>query len=118
MAKDYPKFLNNVASTADLVFEQCVKLWDLELEHYVKTIDLELELLVKPCENSLLHVQLWDFAQYSNHWDIKNVDLQFVILENFVLTWGKRFEWMSIMKMLHLNHLIDFEANNESHDLE
>ena len=68
--------------TADLVFEQVVKLWDLELE-----------LLVKSCDNELIHVQLWDFAQYSKHWDIKNVDLQFVILAKFVSSWGIRFEW-------------------------
>ena len=68
--------------TADLVFEQGVKLWDLELE-----------LLVKSCDNELIHVQLWDFAQYSKHWDIKNVDLQFVILAKFVSSWGIRFEW-------------------------
>jgi len=59
--------------TADLVFEQGVKLWDLELEQYVKTRDLELVLLVKPCDNKLLHLQLWDFAQYSKHWDIKKM---------------------------------------------
>ena len=46
--------------TADLVFEQGVKLWDLELE-----------LLVKYCDNELVHVQLWDFAHYSRHWDIR-----------------------------------------------
>ena len=38
-----------------------------------------------------VHVQLWDFAQYSKHWE--NVDLQFVILEKFVSTSGIRFEW-------------------------
>jgi len=49
--------------------------------------------IVKYCDNELVHVQLWDIAQYSKHWDIKNVDLQFVILEKFVSTWGIRFEW-------------------------
>ena len=86
----------------DLVLEQCGKKLHKVLEQYgIKTADLvfeqgvklELELLVKYCDNELIHVQLWDFAQYSTkHLDIKNVDLQFVILENFVSSWGTRFE--------------------------
>ena len=83
-----------------MVLEQCGKILYKVLEQYgIKTADLvfeqgvKLELLVKYCDNELVHVQLWDFAQYSKHLDIKNVDLQFVILEKFVSSWGIRFEW-------------------------
>ena len=84
--------------TADLVFEQGVKLWDLELE-----------LLVKSCDNELVHVQLWDFAQYSKHLDIKNVDLLFVILEKFVSSWGIRFEWHVKFKQFDKLEIHDLE---------
>ena len=64
-----------------MVLEQCGKKLHKVLEQYgIKTanlvfeqgVKLELELLVKSCDNELVHVQLWDFAQYSKHLDIRS----------------------------------------------